>query len=95
MLSSGIKKIKARIATKAASVGGSLCNDWCQTTLAEIILSVVDPYVGDAHDPGNQPMTDIVYMHRANHRIQLSSLKDIYGVRYMLDVSKQQLRVHL
>ena len=40
-------------------------------------------------------MTDIVYMHRANHRIQLSSLKDIYGVRYMLDVSKQQLRVHL
>ena len=40
-------------------------------------------------------MTDIDNMHRANHRMQLSSLKDIYGVRYMLDVSKQQLRVHL
>ena len=58
-------------------------------------MCVVDIYVGDGHDPSNHPVTDLVYMHRANHKLALTSVTNYYGLQRLVDLSKQQMREHL
>ena len=70
-------------------MGGSLCHDWCNGISPEVILSVVDIYVGDGHDPTNQPVSDLVYMHRANHKLALTSMTNFDGLQRLVDLSKQ------
>ena len=81
-----VQELQAYIADKSSTMGGSLCHDWCNGISPEVILSVVDIYVGDGHDPTNHPVSDLVYMHRAIHRLALTS------VRVMLTGTVEGLR---
>ena len=76
-------------------MGGSLCQDWCRGVSPEVILCVVDIYVGDGHNPSNHPVTDLVYMHRANHKLALTLVTNYHGLQRLVDFSKQQTREHL
>ena len=90
-----VQELRAWIADKSTTMGGSLCQDWCRGVPPEVILCVVDIYVGDGHDPSNHPVTDLVYMHRANHRLALTSVASYHSLQRLVDLSKQQMREHL
>ena len=90
-----VQELQAYITDKSSAMGRSLCHDWCNGIPSEVILCVVDIYVGDGHDPTNQPVSDLVYMHRANHKLSLTSVSNFDGLQRLVDLSKQQIREHL
>ena len=90
-----VRELKAWVAEKSTTMGGSLCQDWCRGIPPEVILCVVDIYVGDGHDPSNQPVTDLVYMHRANHKLALTAMTGFQSLQRAADLSRQQTQEHL